>query len=1400
MLHIEQSEPFWRVISSTIFNRFDQMKNFLICLLFLLCLSIGYSQNSTSQPKPIEEELSFYLLDVENGLSNNAINSIEQDSLGFIWIGTPEGLNRYDGTQFKTYKKNNLIENSNISSNYIQQVKLIDEGKLFIATTDGVNIYNPKQETFEVLNQNNGLLNNDISCLAYGSNGELILGINYKGIQILDKEGKIKSYSYDSENLSSLSSNEIVSLIEQGDSILWVGTANKGLNKINYKNRTITRIPFGKNKTFPSSRINTLFTGRDGNLWIGSKNGIQVITTKGDTLKLEKSLIVGKGLSDDNVVCFEEDNSGQIWIGTRNGGLNIINKSDFLSQKSDLLVKWYLPRDDGTSIFNRTVSSLKMDWDGNMWIGTSTGLNFVNPRGEPIKLLRKNIAHTETLGHDRIGALAESFEGKIWIGTDGAGLDLFNPKTGKFKHYRHNLKIPYSLSNNYVISLYEDTKKRLWIGTYQGGLNKMDPNTGYCKHYLQGEIEQGSDVRVIFEDSYGEIWIGTNRGGLFKYIEKKDQFEFISSLGKIDIRGISEDRKGYLWMATYGDGILRYNYKNDEAIYYNAANTEGLKSNIIYCILSLPDGDILAGTRNEGLIRLNPKKNTILNFTENDGLSNNTVSSIVMENENSIWLGTFKGISNYNKQTNELYNLNTFNNIQQSEFNIGSALKSKSGILYFGGNKGLNIFNSKNLQSKKETYPIVFENLEVFNKKKNNSEINKKGILEQSILYEDYITLDHNQTFFSIDYVTLKYPFIKNTIYSYRLEGYHDHWINTNGAGKVNLTNIPPGDYTLNVKAKFGSGDEVTKQLLITITPPFWKTPLAYLCYLLLLLVCIWGIMKYYAERIKLLNSILFEKKQRHLEHEFNEERIRFFTSFSHELKTPLTLILAPLEDLIAEVKSIKHKDKLKLIHKNANILLQSINQLLEFRKSNLGLSKLNIDKHNLSICLKQWVDNYYFLAKKRHILLTYSCSEENFVAWFDIEKLHIVVNNLLSNAFKYSKEKGEIHVSLTYDDDFFKIKVKDTGVGISPQELEHVFERYYQSNSIKNNNDGVGIGLALSKDLIELHKGSINIDSQLLKGSEFIVSIPRDKSLFTNNDTYYKEDTQTNIDKESVSTLYTWDPSLKITSSEKKASNIHINENREVILVIDDNPDILSYLEELLEDNYDLIYANDGEKGVTKALQYVPDLIISDIMMPKINGIELCNILKEKMETTHIPIILLTAKGNIESIKVGYEEGADDYIVKPFSSELLQTRIRNLLDSRKQLRKYFLKEEEISTELSKEKSKLLDQEKKFLNKLELIILEHLNQEKMDVWGISKSMGMSRTSLFRKIKAITGLNINQFISRVKLNKAAELIKEGNFTISQASYEVGFSNVKYFRKLFKEQFGKLPSEFIRKNKL
>lgn len=1373
------------------------MKKILFIISFSSYTLFVCAQNTTKEaPELIGDQLFFYLLDVEQGLSNNTITSIEQDSLGFIWVGTEDGLNRYDGTKFQVYKRDNPLGTSSINNNLITHLNLDPEGQLLITTAEELNVYNPKTEQFKTLNQADGLISNNVSCIIHGPKDELILGINFDGLQILDGTSKKQVFTHNPNSNTSLSSNEIFCLTRQGDSVIWIGTANNGLNKLNYKTKTITRVPYGPNQKISSSKINALYTDTDGNVWIGTRNGVQVITTKKDTLSLNKSLLKGKGLSNDNVLCFEEDNKGRLWIGTRNGGLNIINRNDFLKHKKAFEVKWYNEeKNDGSSVFNRTVSALKKDNWGGMWIGTSLGLNYVNPDGEPIKVLHKSFENSNSLGHNRISALAENPDHKIWIGTDGAGLDLYDPITGNFKYYQSKIDDPYSISNDYVLSLCVDSKQRLWAGTYQGGLNKLNSITGGFSHYLQGDVDNGSDVRVIFEDSNEHLWVGTNRGGLYRYNETLDYFDYIDSLGKLDIRDIDEDKEGYLWLATYGDGIIRYDTSDNQTVHYNTSNSKGFTSNRIFSLLILSNGDILAGTFHEGLLRLNPKDKTTLSFTETNGLSNNTVTSILKEDDNNIWLGTFKGISHFDETTNKIYNLNTFNNIQKGEFNGGTTLKSSLGTIYMGGNYGLNIFNPKNLLNKKEKYPIVFEKLEVLGKSALISNADKEGIQDTPILNVDHIQLKHDEAFLSIEYVALKYPFVKDTKYSYRVDNYIDRWIYTDKTGRVDLTNVPHGDYTLYVKAEFGSGDEVTKALHFTISPPFWQTIWAYLIYIILATIILWASMKFYSERIKLMNSLLFEKKQRQLEHDFNEERIRFFTSFSHELKTPLTLILAPLEDLIAEIKSLKHKKSLKLIYTNANLLLQRVNRLLEFRKSNLGLSELKVNNYNITHFLEQWIDNYYPLAKKRDIVLTYDFPETPLCAWVDLEKLHIVFNNLLSNAFKYMEDKGKILVALSYDEDIFEIKVMDTGYGIAPNELEHIFERYYRTDSAKNT-EGIGIGLALSKNLVELHMGTIQIESEVHKGSVFTIVIPRDKNLFENA---LIADIEKN-DSDASQELEEWVIAPGLSNTERKLPNIDTKDNKELILLVDDNPDILNYMEGLLESHYDLIFANNGEEGLEKALRYIPDLIVSDVMMPKMNGMELCNRIKKTTETTHIPIILLTAKGNIESIQEGYTYGADDYIIKPFNSQIFQTRIRNLLDTRKQLRSYFIQKGEINTKLIDENSSLLEKEKDFLKLLEQVILEQLDQEKIDVGMVTKEIAMSRTSLFRKVKAITGMNINQFITKVKIDKAAALLKTGDYTVAQASYEVGFNNVKYFRKLFKEQFEQLPSELSQiKNK-
>ncbi|WP_192346839.1 hybrid sensor histidine kinase/response regulator transcription factor [Algoriphagus sp. Y33] len=1349
------------------------MRPLVITFLLLWISAIGNAQNLNSRSEFADQNhLTFYLLDVENGLSNNYINHIEQDSLGFIWIATIDGLNRYDGHDFQIYRKSNLNPQTGPAANYIEHLEIGQGQKLLLATYKGVSEYDPKVDSFTHFE---GSAQNSISYIINQPNGRQIIANYEGGVAITKGDSIVAFFLHSPEDPNSLSSSRISSLSLQGDSVLWVGHFDNGLDKIDLRKKTVTALA-NSNPAFPKN-INTLYTDETGNLWTGSTNGARVITTSADTLQINPSDIPGKGLSDGNILCFEKGPEGNLWIGTRNGGLNILNSIQFLKNQT-LQLKWFLPAQDGSSVFNRTVSSLKLADDGYMWIGTSTGLNFVNPSGDPVKLISRNLSKEHTISHDRIGSIAESKDGSIWIGTDGGGLDHYFPKTEIIRHFEHDPGSAQSLSNNYIISLLEDSKNNLWVGTYQGGLNLLNTSTGNSKHYLQESQEKGNDVRVIFEGKNGQIWVGTNRGGLYRYHPPIDNFDYVKLLGKIDIRDIAEDELGNLWLATYGDGIIRYNYLTGEQELFNEKTIPGLPVEVVFAIEILDNGDVLAGSRYEGLIRLNPQSREFTLFTEENGLSNNSINSLAKGKDGKIWLGTYRGISYFDPNTNTVGNLNSINNIQLSEFNIGASLVTASGDVYLGGNKGINVFSPETLESQLVSYPLIFTDLRLMNKKVPVNSITEGFHLDQSLPYLKQLNLTHKQRLISLDFVALKFPQGKDINYAYKLEPFHSQWIETNQTGTVNLSNIPPGNYTLKVKAISGTTAISENQLKLIISPPFWKTWPAYFIYIVLIVTVIGAGMRYYAERLKLKSSLLFEKKQRMLEHELNEERVQFFTGFSHELKTPLTLILAPLDELLLEIKNSKHLKGLKLIQKNAKYLHEMISKLLEFRNAELDVNELNLKSQPIVKPIRQWVEQYQPLAKHKGIKIKSRLPKVDFPAEVDLQKLHIIFNNLLSNALKYCRDKDLIIVSLEEKERDFELLVSDNGPGIPLEDQSRIFNWYYQSGE-NAKEQGDGIGLALTKRLVEDHQGNINVVSTPGNGSTFSIVIPKKANTF---EMVLSDRPDSNE----------WIPEQDPVQLESTV-NFDLNETKEVLLIIDDNPQILEYLNYSLSGEYDLIFAKNGQEGLEKATRFIPDLIISDVMMPEKNGIDLCGILKENHSTTHIPVILLSAKDNTDSITLGFGKGADDYITKPFKGEILKSRIRNLLDAKIRMRSYYLGKSIQSTGLTSTEKSAISKEKSFLKELEGHILAGISQQTTDVDTISQAMGMSRTSLFRKLKALTGQNINQYVRTVKVAKAASLIKEENLGVAQAAYEVGFTSTKYFRKLFKEQFGYLPSE-------
>ena len=1343
-------------------------------ILFLLV------QISIGQELPIDRQLTFYKLDTEDGLSNNLVRVIEQDALGLMWIGTADGINRYDGNDFSVYRK----ENSGLTDNYLQNiVHNTNTGNLLIGSDGGFDLFDLENNAFEHFSAENAILSNSVNSFAFTSAGTIYAGDFGIGIRVFENHKQTHIYKHNADDSKSLSSNEIIALKIQNDSLLWVGTRNDGLNKINLLTDEVTRVALNNRSDF---RVNTLFIDSRDQLWIGTNEGIKILNQDQDLITLKKN--AAYGLSGNDITCFEEDTYGRIWVGTYDGGLNLINATKQIKSASDLKIEHYLPKEDGSSVFNATIFSLKKDRNGNMWLGTYAGINFVNPRGEPVNLITNSLNGTARITHNRINAIAEDPSGKLYIGTDGGGVDRYDPKSKTYDYsvFDENK----GLQSNHILSLLSDQNKQIWIGTYLGGLSKFNFGTKRWKHYLQGEQKDGNDVRVLFQAENSAIYAGTNRGGLFVYDKDKDVFEYISSLGKIDVRDIAQDTEDNLWLATYGNGVIQYNPKSQKITHYNTETLAGLTTNVIFSILITEENTIVAGTKHAGLIQFQPGAQKALNLREEDGLSNNTINSIISYEDETIWLGTFKGISKYDPQTHKIENLTKFNNIHKSEYNAGAVLASSSGELYFGSNKGLNQLRPENLLNTNSTQSLIIKDLLVFNESVAIDPHNSKATLQKAMPFNKDISLDANKTVFSIDFTTLDFPFANNTNYSYILEGFNEHWIDLKNANRINFSNIPPGDYTLKIKAENASSGPLYKELNIHMLPPIWQTVPAYIFYLLSIVLLIWAGLRYYSEHIKLKNSLILEKNQRKLEHELNEERIRFYTGFSHELKTPLTLILAPLETLLHEIQHKQHHKSLKLIKRNADSLLQFINKLLEFRKSEEGLSELKLNQFNLSKNISTWLASYDPLLKKKEIELVITMPQQPITIYCDLEKIQVIVNNLLSNAIKYTNPKDQITIELAQDDIQVYLKVKDFGPGIKSKDIEHIFEWYYQSNSsIKK--DGSGIGLALSKRFAQLHMGNLEVVSRVNQGSTFTLTLPKDDRLLNE----YLQNDQKALSNAKVIENHV----NRFTKEENVKTDINTliiepESKRKLILLIDDNPDILELLDSALAQEYDLIHAEDGEAGIAQAWKYVPDLIISDVMMPIKNGIDLCHFIKHKKETSHIPVILLSAKSNFEMIETGYTEGADDYMLKPFNIKVLQARIKNLIESRAHLLQTATPKEDETELLATDQKKLIEVEKEFLAEFHQIVFQNMQQGIKTVSVVAEEIGMSRSSLYRKIKAITGKNINEYIRNIKIEHAAYLIEKEKFTISQAAYEVGFGDAKYFRKIFKERFGKTPSAF------
>jgi len=1361
-------------------------------ILFLLIYNSVYSQNTN---------LRFEHLNTDDGLSHNHIMEILQDSKDFIWIATQDGLNRYDGNQFKVLR--HIPGNPNSLPDYaVNTLCEDDDGIFWIGTREGLVKYDAVNETYKTLSnnpeENSSLSHNFVSVIKRDSEGNIWVGTK-KGFCLLNKEtNSFKRFLTESKIVNSISSNQVTDIEEDKNGSLWISTT-MGLYLFNKKTSKLTHYlinPDDKN-SFRHNFILSISMDND-TIWLGTRSGLKkgIIQSSDVTFEhifpnqfqehLISSYQISSVINADENFFYLATTSGLIRLNKKNFSFEIFrhNESDENSLSDDYLLRMFL------------------DKSGTLWIGSlSNGLNLLDLSGKKFINYPKKTGSKNFLSKDPVFCVLEENDGTIWLGVEDEINIISNP--GKVNESISYFKDERLIKGLVINSIFKDSFNNIWIGTFGGGINKILPDGRIIKYSYDEKSNSISNnfIQTIFEDSKKNIWIGTGFGGVNKYNYRDNSFTVFRSetndantVASNEVIAIVEDSEGFIWFGTSTKGLSRFNPEENtfKHFFHKTDDLNTLSSNSISSLYIDTKGRLWIGTFSGGLNLFNKENETFTYFTLEDGLPSNNISAITEDEEGNLWISTDKGLSKLNPEKLSFKNYDFNDGLQGNDFIQGSVFKSKiSNRLLFGGTKGLTLFEPSEIKDNPVVPNIVITDFKVFNK---SVETGENSILKKNILFTDEITISHSDNMFSFEFAALHFSNPKKNQFTYMLEGFDKDWIYSGSRNFATYTNLDPGDYIFRVKGSNSDGvwNEEGASIKLIITPPVYQTWWAYLVYAAVIVFAFLAIRKFDIHREKLKNELKLKEFEAKKYQEVDQLKSRFFANISHEFRTPLTIIIGLIDKLKAKASgSIILKDY-DVMKRNASRLLHLINQLLELSKIEAGNVEIKVSENDLLKFLRRIIASFSSLAQQKNIAVYFNglpfSSERNgeeIKIYFDKEKLETVFYNLLSNALKFTPEGERIDISIIKNANDVEINFTNTGVEIPQEQLPKIFNRFYQADA--KSYEGSGIGLALVKELIELHKGSIKAESRNLKTS-FIINFPTDKSVFS-DDQIVESTTIIKSDKE-ISRLVPGLENISVTG--KKSENIHSDST--IILLVEDNPDLRELIKEHLEKEYSVIEAENGSAALILADEIIPDLIISDIMMPVMDGFELCHSIKTNEKTNHIPFILLTARAETKDKLEGLETGADDYLVKPFNPEELLVRVRNLIKIREQLRVKF------RSEMTVKPAGIIvpSRQKVFLNKFIAIIEENIEDGNFNIESLCNEIGMSRAQLHRKIKAITNQSTTEFIRNYRLQKAAELIKQDAGNMAEIAYRVGFNSQAYFNKSFQELFGCTPTEYKEKH--
>lgn len=1055
------------------------------------------------------------------------------------------------------------------------------------------------------------------------------------------------------------------------------------------------------------------------------------------------------------------------------GGIAILDLTQRMFLSPDQVRFQYIKEgDDEYSLSNSTVRCLFQDSFKNVWAGMwGGGINFLSHESSYFNVYSYSpIQHSgSSLNNKTASSVCVARDGKLWIGTDGGGINVFD-KGKRVAVYKEETG---DLTDNSIQAALCDSEGNLWFGSFMGGVDFYDVKKKSF-HQIFPKDKTGEDVRALYEDAE-YVWIGTSNGIYKVRLHDKgiaDHYTVENNL----VRCISKDNLNRLWIGTFGGGLGVFDEHFQCVKLFNV--TSLFPSNTINTVYMDSQNRMWIGT-GEGLVCFPSSQSWV--YRSEEGLSNVHIRAITEDNHGNIWVSTNKGISCLLKDKEVFYNYDHWDNVPMGNFMSGSVAEAKDGTLYFGSINGLCRFNPDQVLEKRESPAAIITEMRIFGPLRDTDSNEKVMALEG----QSEVRLSYMQNNFSVTFNIQNYALADQVEYAYMLKGLENSWYTVTDPNNVTFRNIPPGNYCFQVKTRIRNqewADEIAS-LDIRIDPPVWLTWWAKLFYILSGVSVLYFILHAYKKKLDMESLYELEKKNHEQEQELNNERLRFYTNITHELRTPLTLILGPLEDM-QKSNSLSGKDsqKISVIHQSAIRLLNLINQILEFRKTETQNKKLCVSRDNLAALVHEIGLKYKELNRKPEIDFCLEIEQEDMSLFFDKEVVTIILDNLISNAIKYT-EKGTItlglHQVVRNNIHHTEISVSDTGFGIAPDALPHIFDRYYQEGS-EHQASGTGIGLALVKNLVVLHEGEIRVESSLNVGSTFYVSLLTDN---TYPHVLHADSTEKTSDEK-----------------DEKEENIEpVHSGKRILLIVEDNRDICDYIVESFSDDFEVRTAANGEQGLEQALGCIPDIIVSDIMMPVMNGIVMCRKLKEDLRTSHIPIILLTAKDSLQDKEEGYQVGADSYLTKPFSATLLHSRIHNLLESRKLLAERFNTNSILIDKRAAVTEPMNKLDNEFLEKINKLIEDRLSSEKIDIGYLSDAMCMSNSTLYRKMKALTGLSTNEYIRKIKMQYAERLLLEGKYNISEVAFKVGINSTVYFRQCFKDEFGMAPSDYLKKIK-